>query len=146
PHPARREMARRLGAVALTPEEAQGRLRRTVDLVVIGPGFPEVIRQALDYGRDAGVACLFTPTATGVRTDLDLGDLYFRDVSVVPSSSCGPADTRLAYGLLREGRVEPRPLVSARFPLDEVQAAFDAAKRGGPVIKAIVTFPEEAGS
>lgn len=145
PHPARREMARRCGAVALDPAEA-GSLKRSADVVVIGPGFPDVIRQSLGYVRDAGAACLFTPTATGVLTELDLGDLYFRDVSLVPSYSCGPEETRLAYDELRSGRIDPRPLVSRRYPLGEVQAAFDAARSGGEVIKVIVTFPEEASA
>ena len=139
----RREAAVRCGAVALTPEEAGERLRRAMDLVVVGPGFPEVIRQSLGYVRDAGVACLFTPTATGVVTELDLGDLYFRDVSLVPSYSCGPDDTRCGYELLREGRVEPIQLITHRFRLEDVQSAFDTARRGGSAIKVIVTFPGE---
>ncbi len=145
PDAARRGAARECGAVALTPDEARGRLRRAVDLVVIGPGFSEVIRQSLEYVRDAGVASLFAPTATGVLTELELGDLYFREVSLIPSYSCGPEDTRFAYELLRTDGVDPRPLITHRFPLGEVQAAFDTAKAGGAAIKVIVTFPEEAG-
>jgi L-iditol 2-dehydrogenase len=145
PDATRRDRARQCGAVALTPDEGEGRLRRAMDLVIIGPGFPEVIRQSLGYVRDAGVACLFTPTATGVRTELDLGDLYFRDVSLVPSYSCGPEETRIAYELLREGRVEPVRLITHRFGLADVQAAFDTARKGGAAIKVIVTFPEGPG-
>jgi L-iditol 2-dehydrogenase len=128
---------------ALTPEEAQSELRQGVDVVVIGPGFPEVVRQALGYVRSAGQASLFTPTASGILTPLDLGDLYFREVSLVPSYSCGPDDTREAYELLRTGRVRPAPLITHRFPLAEVQRAYDAARAGGACIKAVITFPEE---
>jgi L-iditol 2-dehydrogenase len=145
PDPARREFVSRLGAEAMTPEEAREQLRHSMDLVVIGPGFPEVIRQALDYVRPSGVACLFTPTATGVLTELDLGSLYFRDVGMVTSYSCGPDDTRAAYDLLRAGRVDPRPLITHRFSLADLQRAFDTAKAGGAAVKVIVTFPEEPG-
>ena len=44
--------------------------------------------------RPGGTALLFTPTPTDVLTSLDLGELYFREVSLVPSYSCGPEDTR----------------------------------------------------
>src|SRR5262249_40897892 len=82
PDDSRRELALSFGAdEALTPEEAGPTLREAVDFVVIGPGHPDVIRQALAYVRPAGVALLFTPTATGVTTTLDLGDLYFREIS-----------------------------------------------------------------
>jgi L-iditol 2-dehydrogenase len=142
PDPTRRIEAEACGArLALTPEAAV-RLRAWADVVVIGPGQPAVIRQALEYVRPAGAAILFGPTATGLRTDLDLGELYFREVSLVPSYSCGPEDTRRAYELLQSQQVRPLLLVSQRFALEDVQAAFDLAKSGGATIKVIVTFPE----
>jgi L-iditol 2-dehydrogenase len=144
PDPARREAAVRCGADGVfAPDEAEGALRRAMDVVVIGPGFPDVIQQALSYARNAGQACLFTPTAAGVTTALDLGDLYFREVSLVPSYSCGPADTRLAYELLRTAQVQPVPLITHRFALNQVQDAYDTARRGGAAIKVVVTFPVE---
>jgi L-iditol 2-dehydrogenase len=137
----RRQLALDYGAdAALTPAEAAASLRQAVDFVVIGPGDPDVIRQALDYVRPGGVALLFTPTATGVTTPLDLGDLYFREVSLIPSYSCGPDDTRQAYELLRHGRVSPEGLVTHRFRLDNIQEAYDTARRGGSAVKVLVTF------
>jgi L-iditol 2-dehydrogenase len=137
----RRELALTVGAAsALTPEEAEGKLKHALDFVVIGPGHPDVIRQALAYVRPGGTALLFTPTATGVLTPLDLGELYFREVSLVPSYSCGPEDTRQAYDLLRSGKVHPEKLVTHRFPLDNVQEAFETARRGGAAVKVLVTF------
>jgi L-iditol 2-dehydrogenase len=129
-------------SAVLTPEQARQQLRHALDIVVIGPGLSEVIVQALEYVRPAGSAVLFTPTPTGVLTSLDLGELYFRDVSLVPSYSCGPTDTRQAYEWIRSGLVRPELLITHRFGLEEFQAAFDTARRGGPAIKVIVTFPE----
>jgi L-iditol 2-dehydrogenase len=126
---------------ALTPEEASQSLREAVDFVIIGPGHPEVIRQALGYVRPGGVALLFTPTAAGVTTALDLSELYFREISLIPSYSCGPDDTRQAYELLRRRQVQPEGLVTHRFPLEEVQQAYDTARRGGSAIKVLVTMP-----
>jgi L-iditol 2-dehydrogenase len=138
----RRQLALDYGAdTALTPAEAEGALRQAVDFVVVGPGHPEVIRQALGYVRPGGVALLFTPTGTGVTTPLDLGELYFREVSLVPSYSCGPDDTRQAYDLLRHGRVAVEGLVTHRFGLENIQQAYDTARAGGPAIKVVVTFP-----
>lgn len=144
PDPVRREAARTAGAgEALTPETAARTLRHTLDAVIIGPGHPDVIRQALDYVRPDGTAVLFTPTAAGDLTPLDLGDLYFREVRLVPSYSCGPMDTRMAYGMLRSGAVRPERLITHRFELEQVQEAYDTARRGGEVIKVVVTFPTE---
>src|SRR5258707_15734568 len=106
-----------------------------MDHVVIGPGRAEVIRQALAYVRDAGAALLFTPTPTGVTTSLDLGDLYFRDISLIPSYSCGPDDTYDAYTLMLSKRVRPDPIITHHFPLDRIQEAFDTARTGGAALK-----------
>jgi L-iditol 2-dehydrogenase len=141
PDPARLARAMDYGANdATTPDEAHRELRDVADFVVIGPGHPDVIRQALAYVRPGGTALLFTPTPAGVRTDLDLHDLYFREVSLVPSYSCGPRDTRQAYELLRTGRVRVEGLVTHRFPLERVQEAYDTARRGGAALKVLVTF------
>jgi L-iditol 2-dehydrogenase len=144
PDGARRAQALACGAAAaLAPDEAEQALARRMDFVLIGPGHPAVIRQALGYVRDAGAACLFTPTTAGVETPLDLGDLYFREVSLLPSYSCGPPDTREAYELVRSGKVEVTRLVTHRFPLERVQDAYDTAARGGAALKVLVTFPRE---
>ncbi len=145
PDPDRRLAALGAGASqVLTPEEAQAELSEQADFAIIGPGQPEVIRQALALIRPAGVALLFTPTASGVLTALDLGDLYFREIALVPSYSCGPDDTRQACDLLRQGLVQPEPFITHRFRLEEIQEAYDTARKGGPALKVLVTMTEES--
>jgi L-iditol 2-dehydrogenase len=144
PDPERRRLAPIFGAdEVFTPEDARQSLAGVADFVVIGPGHPEVIRQALAYLRPAGTAILFTPTPAGTTTALDLTDLYFREISLVPSYSCGPADTRQAYELLRQGKVRPGSLVTHRFDLNNIQEAYDTARRGGACLKVLVTFFED---
>jgi L-iditol 2-dehydrogenase len=141
----RRQAALTAGACqALTPDEAGATLKERLDFVIIGPGHPEVIRQALALVRPAGSAVLFTPTASGVTTSLDLGDLYFREINLIPSYSCGPDDTRLARDLLRRLRVRPERFITHRFRLDDVQTAYDTARRGGPTLKVLILMAEEA--
>ena len=145
PDAARRQVATRLVAdEAFTPHELIERMRESeasrADFVIVGPGSSESILQALSFVRDGGSVILFTPTPDGVETSLDLGNLYFRDVRLVPSYSCGPSDTREAADLLRLGSVDVAPLVTHRFPLSELQIAYDTAKRGGEVLKVLVTF------
>ena len=54
----------------------------------------------------------------------------------------GPAETRQAYELLRAGHVRPDRLITHRFRLDDVQAAYDTARQGGEVLKVLVTMAE----
>jgi L-iditol 2-dehydrogenase len=136
----RRRMAVQLGAAeVLTPDEAAGTLTQAADVVVIGPGKPDVIRQALAHVRPGGTAILFTPTPSGVTTALDLGELYFREINLVPSYSCSPEDTRAAYELLRLGSVPTKPLVTHCFALENIQEAYETARRGGPALKVLIS-------
>jgi L-iditol 2-dehydrogenase len=146
PDETRRDRARQLGARrALTPREMSEVAAATdfvgADYVVVGPGSPEVILQSLQYVRPGGTVLLFAPTPPKVTTSLDLGDLYFREIRLIPSYSCGPEDTRRAYELLRTGKVDPRPIITHRFSLEQVQEAYNTAKGGGAALKVIVEFP-----
>jgi L-iditol 2-dehydrogenase len=100
----------------------------------------------LCYLRPGGTALLFTPTPTEVFTSLDLGDLYFREINLIPSYSCGPPDTRKAHELIRSKQVRPERLVTHQFALCRIQEAYDVARSGGSTLKVLVTFPREVGS
>ena len=148
PDPVRAGKARAVGADRVfhpseMEEIVQSKGFDGADYVVVGPGFPSVIQQATTYVRGGGAVLLFTPTATGEKTSLDLGDLYFREVKLLPSYSCGPTDTRKAYDLLRSGQVDPRPIITHRFGLDQIQEAYNTAKAGGSALKVLVEFPNQ---
>ena len=71
---------------------------------------------------------------------MDLNDLYFREISLIPSYSCGPQETRRAHDLLRRGAVDVAPLITHSFSIDRVQEAYDTAKGGGKALKVMVVF------
>ncbi len=142
---ARRRYARQFGAdETFTPDElgrkARGSAFEGADYVIVGPGSPQVILQSLAYVRNGGTVVLFTPTPSDVPTPLDFCDLYFREISLVPSYSCGPRDTRRAYELLRARTVDVSVLITHRFPIAEIQKAYDTAKSGGDALKVLVVF------
>ncbi len=149
PDAVRRARALEFGAdEVFTPEELAARAGASgfeaADFVIVGPGSSDVIVQSLAYVRNGGTVVLFTPTPRGAQTPLDYCDLYFRELSLVPSYSCGPRDTRQAYELLRAGAVDVSSLVTHRFALGDIQRAYDTAKRGGEVLKVLVTFEDHA--
>lgn len=148
PNPDRAVLARTFGAAEVYSPEEIAALSTSkefpgADYVVVGPGFPPVILQSMKYVRPGGTVLLFTPTPAGETTPLDLGDLYFREIRLIPSYSCGPTDTRRSYELLRTGKVDPRPMITHRFPLEQFQDAYNVAKGGGAALKVLVEFPVE---
>ena len=98
------------------------------DLVVDCTGSPSGLQQATALVRPRGTIVLKT-------TVHDLGELrptsWVIDEITILGSRCGPLDAALR--LLASGAVDPRPLISARFPLSRGVAALEAAARPGVV-------------
>jgi L-iditol 2-dehydrogenase len=111
---------------------------RGFDLVFVGPGKAEVIRAAAGAVAPGGKLLLFTMAPPGESLTLDPHDLYFREVSVIPSYSCGPNDTREALDLIASGRVAVEDLVTHRFPIDRAQEAFERARDPEGSLKVLI--------
>jgi L-iditol 2-dehydrogenase len=110
------------------------------DFVFIGPGKSGVVRSAFDAVAPGGTLLLFTMTPPEEEVTLPGHDLYFREVSLVPSYSCGPDDTRDALELLVSRRVAVADLVTHRFPLESAPEAFARARDPHGSLKVVVTF------
>lgn len=131
----RRTFAQTLGVDARKPGEGVA----GADVVICGPGSPEALRDAFAAVAAGGTVVMFTPLEPGVPLTLDPNDLYFRDVKLVTSYSCGPNDTRAALDLIARGVVTAERLGAIQYPLNEAAQAY-AALRGSQILKPIVTF------
>jgi L-iditol 2-dehydrogenase len=107
------------------------------DLVFVGPGKAEVIREAAEAVAPGGTLLLFTMAPPGESWPAPLHDLYFREITVVPSYSCGPDDTREALALIESRRVPVADLVSHRFALQEAPEAFARARNAEGSMKVL---------
>jgi L-iditol 2-dehydrogenase len=112
------------------------------DVVFVGPGKGEVIRAAAEAVAPGGVLLLFTMAPPEETLSLSPHDLYFHEVSVVPSYSCGPGDTREALDLLASGAVAVADLVTHRFPIGRATEAFARARDPEGSVKVMITFSD----
>jgi len=131
----RRAFAQTLGVNAVNPGDGF----TGADVVICGPGSPEALRDALAAVAPGGTVVMFTPLEPGVPLTLDPNDLYFRDVKLVTSYSCGPNDTRAALDLIAQRVVTAERLGAVQYPLNEAARAYEAL-RGSRILKPIVTF------
>jgi L-iditol 2-dehydrogenase len=99
-----------------------------------------VVRAAAEAAAPGGTLLLFTMTPPGQEIALPGHDLYFREVSLVPSYSCGPDDTREAQELLSTGRLAVADLVTHRFPVERAAEAFARARNPDGSVKVVITF------
>ena len=147
--PARCEHARRLGADVVIDASATD-LRDHVftatngegaEIVIVGPATIEAIEIGLACVANGGTVVQFMGTPPEARLQLSTNEVYFREIRLVPSYSCGPVETREALRNIADGIVTARHVVTHRFPLAAAGEAYRVAAEDKRAIKALVLFP-----
>jgi len=130
-HPGRAEKLARMGRAVpiVRPDDAPD---GHYDVVVECTGAADGLQHALRYVRARGTVVLKTTIADPYN--VDLAPAVVNEVTVV-GNRCGPFAPALK--LLREGRVDPTPLIEEVHSLDELP---DVLARGAPGLKHLVKF------
>lgn len=110
------------------------------ELVVVGPNSADVMSQGLECVRPGGQVLFFTPSKPGEQLTIDPNYLYFRDIDIITSYSCGPDDTIEACKLIARRVISADTLVTHRFPLEKAAEAFRLTAQAGESLKALVVF------
>lgn len=111
--------------------------------VIVGPGTPRAMAEGIRACAPGGTVLLFTPTPPGQILEVEPHYLYFNEISVVCSYSCGPHDTRDALDLIARGAIRAADLVTHRFSLEEASEAFCLTAAGGESLKALVILDNQ---
>lgn len=144
----RLQRARELGADAAIdvsktdPIEAVRDLTRGEmgEVVFVGPGSIEAMETGIALAGPDSRVVLFTCSQPTDVLAVKPFEVYFREVSLVPSYSCGPRDTREALRLLEAGKIPVSELVTHKFQLEKVAEAMRAASDVGAALKTLVVF------
>ena len=136
--------------VSKEPGGIAGGARRTsgergFDVVFAGPGKAEAIREAAEAVAPGGTLVMFTMAPPSDALTVAPHDLYFREVSIVPSYSCGPEEMRQALELIASGRVAVEDLVTHRFPISSAAEAFARARNPEGSVKVMILPDPERG-
>lgn len=118
-------LARAAGVETFLEGEAPAALRGA-PLVVEATGNAEGLAAALGLAAPRGTVVLKTTVAQ--RLTVDLAPLVVNEVRLV-GSRCG--DLSRAIDMLAQGKVNPLPLVEARYPLSRAEEALAHAGRKG---------------
>lgn len=110
------------------------------DITIVGPNSIEAMEQGLASVGAGGSVLFFTPAKPGEKLTIDPNDMYFSDINLITSYSCGPTDTADALELIEEGIVTSEKLVTHRFPIEETAEAFRLTAQAGNSLKTVITF------
>ena len=110
------------------------------ELVIVGPNSAEALNLGLSAVAPGGTLLMFTPVKPGETFAFDPNELYFKDINLITSYSCGPADTADALELISLGAVRASDIITHRFPLEEAQKAYRLTAEAKESLKCIIVF------
>lgn len=110
------------------------------DAVICGPGSIEAMEASIAAAAPGGRVVLFTTSKPDDVLPVRPYRIYFDEISLVPSYSCGPEDTRAAFDAIVGGVIREEDLITHRFGIDRITEAFAAAARVDEALKTIVEF------
>lgn len=151
-HPARLEVARRLGALetlaAPDPETALRWVRertagRGADRVIEAVGRPEAWEQAVGLARPGGTVNLFGGCPAGTSATFDTARLHYEALTLVGTFHHTPATVRRALELLSAGQVPAGLLIQERASLADLPELLPRLARSGGPLKAVVLPHDE---
>jgi len=102
---------------------------RGADVVIVTVGVPAVIAEAFGYAARNGQVNLFAGTHPKGTVDLNPDVPHYDQIAITGSHDFIPDDFATALRLLALGYVDTAPLVSHRFPLDQVALAFETTRQ-----------------
>lgn len=110
------------------------------EIVIVGPATTEAIELGLRCVAAGGTVVQFMGTPPDTHLKLATNDLYFREIRLIPSYSCGPVETRAALRYIAAGVVTAEQVVTHRYPLAQAGEAYRVAAQDKSAIKTLVTF------
>lgn len=96
-----------------------------VDAAIVTVGAAGVVEEALKTVRKEGRVCLFAGFPPGSELRIDPNAIHYRMIRLTASQSATLTQFRRGLTLMSTGRVDLKPLVTHRFPLDEVNRAIE---------------------
>ncbi len=113
---------------------------RGADVVVVGPNSVEAMREGLEAVSAGGTVVFFTPARPHEALTIDPNRLYFKDITITTSYSCGPDDTQEALSLIEKGLVRAVDVVTHRFSIDSTAKAYRLVATAGESLKVLIIF------
>ena len=138
------EMARTLGAAATLNPNAADRVDKEVrrlsaggvDVAFEAIGNPATQELALASVRTGGRLVLVGYASKPMA--LDGGRVMFREIEVLGSLGCRAVDYPRVIEMAVQGLIRVAELVTARFPLEQVEAAMDSLRRGEGIRSVVI--------
>ena len=131
--------------IDISQEDTKKGLQRTserqgADIVIVCPNSVDALKEGLSLTGKGGSLVMFTPAKPGDSLTVNPNELYFKDINIITSYSCGPTDTADALELLETGIIQAEKIITHRFPVEKTEDAFRLTAEARDSLKSIIVF------
>lgn len=146
PNATRRQAALAAGADVVIDPTA-GNLRQAIlgetrglgaDVVICAIGITALASQAIGLAAKGGRVSLFAGFSKGEMGNLDVNAIHYDELRVIGAFGLSRRDFEDALQAIADGRIDVQSMVTHRYDLDEIGAAFAMAEGGGAMKVAIL--------
>jgi L-iditol 2-dehydrogenase len=108
------------------------------DLVLVGPSSTKVIQEGIKCAAPGSRVLMFMAPQPGVMMEVEPNELFFKEIDLVSSYSCGPDDTRETLALIHQGVFPVDKLVTHSFPMNQALEACRLTAAAAESLKVLV--------
>ena len=109
-----------------------------VDLVIIATGNLKALLDAINFVRKGGTIIVFGVPSKGAKIDLDMSDVYSKNITIINTYAASDIDTKEALEMISTKKINVKQLITHKYNLSDVQKAFEHAKTGKDAMKIII--------
>ena len=113
---------------------------RLADVVIVAVGKLPALRIGIELAGPGATVLLYGPSDPDTVLDLAPNRLFFEEITLRASYSCGPGETRRTLELLTVGALDADQLITHRFPIDQAAQALRITANPGQGLKALVVM------
>ena len=127
----RQEVANRLGATGVHPDELAERIGEVTDgagadVVIVCIGVPDLANDALELAAEGGRVNYFAGFPKGSTSQMEPNLIHYKELQVTGGSNARRRDVIRAIKLLEKGLINVEEIVTHTFPLSKVADAYQA--------------------
>ena len=113
------------------------------DVVIVGPGSIPAMKSGLSCAGKGARVLFFMSTPEEDVLDLRPFDLYFKEITLLSSYSCGPDDTHAARDIINAGIISAEKVVTHRFPIEDTEIGYRLTADAGESLKTLICIADD---
>ena len=110
-----------------------------VDVAIVATSSLRALDDAIGMVRKGGSVMMFGVPSKGAMMNMDMSEVYSREITLVTSYAASDKDTAEALNLIESSQIDVRQLITHTYPINDSQKAFDHARTGENAMKIIIT-------